>query len=80
MMRSEDERKETTMVLFYLFIYIITRDDQLAVVLVYKEQSVQSEANNGSTISLKSSSNGLEPPSPVWLNNVSLPMMNNECL
>lgn len=80
MMRSEDERKETTMVLFYLFIYIITRDDQLAVVLVYKEQSVQSEANNGSTISLKSSSNGLEPPSPVWLNNVSLPMMNKECL
>lgn len=80
MMRSEDERKETTMVLFYLFIYIITRDDQLAVVLVYKEQSVQGEVNNGSTISLKSSSNGLEPPSPVWLNNVSLPMMNNECL
>lgn len=79
-MRSEDERKETTMVLFYLFIYIITRDDQLAVVLVYKEQSVQGEVNNGSTISLKSSSNGLEPPSPVWLNNVSLPMMNNECL
>lgn len=80
MMGSEDERKETTMVLFYLFIYIITRDDQLAVVLVYKEQSVQGEVNNGSTISLKSSSNGLEPPSPVWLNNVSLPMMNNECL